>query len=236
MKNTLIAMVACFALTGSAWAAPQGTVSIKYLGAGAAPGSIVSLYIDEDGTYPPYEISTDFTRAGYLLHDIASATGVGLDIQNPMWSFCIDALQSPTYNAYATYDVVALTEAPNPTFMGSPLTADRATLLEELWGRYHSTTMTSQQAAEFQLAVWEIVYETSGTYDIALGSVRSDDLNAETNAMLHSLDGTGPMANLVALTNPVYQDLLAEVPAPGALSLGSLGMALIGWLRSRKQL
>ena len=96
--------------------------------------------------------------------------------------------------------------------------------------------MTAQQAAEFQLAIWEIVYETSGTYDISTGSVRSDSYNSGTNALLSSLDGTGRHAELVALTNSTYQDLLAEVvPAPGALALSSLGMMAIGWLRSRKR-
>ena len=236
MKKAMFVVVSCLCLAASALAAPQGTVTITYLGSGAAPGSVVSLYIDQDGVYPPYEISSDFTRAGYLLHDVAAATGVGQIIENPLWTFSIDATQTPSYGSYATYDVVPLTEAPNPTFIGNTLTPARAAMLEELWGRYHSTTMTAQQAAEFQLAIWEIVYETSGTFDISSGSVRSDSLNADTNALLNSLDGTGPMANLVALTHPVYEDLLAEVPAPGAISLAGLGMAVIGWLRTRKQL
>jgi hypothetical protein len=236
MKKTIAAVIGCLCLVGSALAAPEGTATITYLGSGAAPGSVVSLYIDQDGVYPPYEFSSDFTRAGYLLHDVASATGVGMAIDNPLWTFCIDVTQTPSYGTYATYDVVPLTEAPNPTFIGSTLTSARAALLQELWGRYHSTTMNAQQAAEFQLAIWELVYETSGTLDISSGSVRSDSFNAETNTLLNSLDGTGPMANLVALTHPVYQDLLAEVPAPGALLLASLGTAVVGWLRSRKEL
>jgi hypothetical protein len=98
--------------------------------------------------------------------------------------------------------------------------------------------MTNQQAGEFQLAVWEIVFETSGTYDIATGSLRSNDLSTGTNALLSSLDGTGPKANLVALTHPDYQDMLAQatVPAPGALCLSSFGLAIMGWLRTRRSL
>jgi hypothetical protein len=234
MKRALLGVVGCLMLAQSVWAS-QGTVSATYLGATAGPGSIVSLYIDRDGTYPPYEVSTDFTRAGYLVEQINSATGLGTEIANPLWAFSIDAIQSPSYNNSAMYEVVDLTEAPNPTVIGMTMTSERAALLEELWGRYHSTTMTADQAAAFQLAVWELVYETSGTYDISAGSVRSDSLNAETNALLDSLDGAGPKASLVALTSPIYQDLLAEVPAPGALALGSLGMGLIGWLRSRKR-
>jgi hypothetical protein len=235
MKKTLFVLVSCLCLMEPVWAA-QSTVTIKYLGSTAAPGSVVSLYIDSDGTYPPYEISTDFTRAGYLLHDVSGSTGLGTEIDDPVWAFCIEAGQSPTYGSYATYDVIGVTGAANPTLPGRTLTSSQGALLEELWGRFHSTTMNSEEAAAFQLAIWEIVGETSGTYDIGSGSVRSDDLIGETNVMLDSLDGTGPMASLAVLTHPVYQDLLAEVPAPGAVSLGGLGMALLGWLRSRKQL
>jgi hypothetical protein len=235
MKRILFVAVSCFCLVTPVLAAPTGTVSIKYLGASAAPGTTVSLYIDSDGTYPPYEISTDFTRAGYMAHDVAGATGSGQYVNDPLWTFCIDACQSPSYGSYAQYDVVSLTEAPNPTFIGTTITPAKAALLEELWGRYYNTTMTEQQAAEFQLAIWEIVYETSGTYDISDGSVRSDSFNEGTNALLAGLDGTGPKSQLVALTNSVYQDLLAEIPAPGALALGSLGLSIVGWLRSRKK-
>ena len=219
-------------------ATPTGTVTMRYLGSSAAPYSSVSLYADSDGTYPPYEVSYDSgIVAGYYKHDITAATGSGVYIADPLMGFCIDMLQSPP-STDTTFDVVALTEAPDPTFIGSTITAEKADLLRELWGRHYSPTMTNQQAGEFQLAVWEIVFETSGTYDISNGSLRSNSLNTGTNALLTSLDGTGPMANLVALTNPQYQDMLAElaVPAPEAIGLTSFGLAILGWLRTRRSL
>jgi hypothetical protein len=211
---------------------------MNYLGWDAAPYRTVSLYASSDGTYPPYEIAYGGGLvAGYYKHDVTAATGSGMYVTDPMLGFCIDLLQRPSYLP-ATYDVVPLTEAPTPTFIGVPMTAAKADLLRELWGRHFSATMTSQQAAEFQLAVWEITFETSGVYDMSAGSVRSNNLNVGVNSLLNSLDGMGPMANLVALTHLQYQDMLTQipVPAPGAISLGSLGAAIIGWLRSRKRL
>lgn len=236
MKQLLVALVLCGCVAMPVVASPTGTVTMRYLGYGAAPYATVSLYADSDGTYPPYELSYDGgIVAGYYKHDITAATGSGVDVADPLMGFCLDLSQAPP-TTDTTFDVVPLTDAPSPTFIGTTITTAKADLLQELWGRHYSPTMTNQQAAEFQLAVWEIVFETSGVYNIGNGSLRSNDLNAGTNALLSSLDGLGPKANLVALTHPEYQDMLAQVPAPGAIGLGSFGLTLLGWLRSRRSL
>ena len=238
MKQVLATVALSVCLAMPAMATPTGTVTMRYLGEGAAPYTAVSLYADSDGTYPPYEVSYDSgIVAGYYKHDISAATGSGIYIADPLMGFCIDMAQSPP-TTDTTFDVVSLIEAPDPAFIGATISAAKADLLRELWGRHYSLTLTNQQAGELQLAVWEIVFETSGTYDISAGSLRSNHLNAGTNALLSSLDGAGPKANLVALTHPDYQDMLAvaTIPAPGAICLSSFGLAILGWLRTRRSL
>jgi hypothetical protein len=240
MKRFLVALVLCGCLAMPVMASPTGTVTMRYLGQGAAPYASVSLYANSSGAYPPYELyESGGITAGYYKHDISSATGSGLYVADPLMGFCMDLAQNPA-GTNATFDVVPLTEGPNPTFIGSTITPAKADLLQELWGRHYSPTMTNSQAARFQLAVWEIIFETSGVYNIGNGSLRSNNYYFSTNALLNSLDGTGPMANLVALTHPQYQDMLAEamipVPAPGAICLSSFGLAVLGWVRARKRL
>jgi hypothetical protein len=238
MKRLFLVFLICFLFGSPALSSPTGTVTMKYLGYSAAPYKTVSFYADADGSYPPYEVSYDNNIvSGYYKHDIIAATGAGVYVDDPLMGFCIDLSQSPAPN-YATFDVVSLTEAPDPTFIsvGSTITTAKAALLRELWGRHYITSMTSQQAAEFQLAVWEIVFETSGTYDISSGSVRSNHYNGGTNILLDSLDGSGPMANLIALSHPCYQDMLAQIPAPGAVTLCSIGMFMVSWFRLRRRL
>ncbi|MBN1508116.1 MAG: hypothetical protein JW955_14790 [Sedimentisphaerales bacterium] len=238
MKRAWVALSLCGCMALPAVAAPTGTVTMKYLTWEAGAYKTVSLYASSDGVYPPYEVAySSGVVAGYYVHDVTAATGDGAYLTDPLLGFCIDLSQGPSYLP-VTYDVVPLAEAPNPTFISSSMTAAKADLLQELWGRHFSATMTNEQAAQFQLAVWEIVFETSGTYDISSGSVRSNDLNLGTNTLLNSLDGTGPKASLVALTHPQYQDMLTEIqipiPAPGALVLSSIGLFMIRSLRIRR--
>jgi hypothetical protein len=236
MKRLFFAFGIYCLFLSPAFSSPTGTVTMKYLGYSAAPYKTVSFYADADGSYPPYEVSYDSdVIAGYYKHDISTATDAGIYVSDPLMGFCIDLSQSPAAN-YATFDVVPLTEAPDPTFIGSTITVDKADLLRELWGRHYSTSMTDQQAAEFQLAVWELIFETSGVYDISSGSVKSNHYISGTNALLCGLDGTGPMANLVVLSHPDYQDMLAQVPCPGAVMLCSIGMVMVSWLRVRRRI
>jgi hypothetical protein len=97
-------------------------------------------------------------------------------------------------------------------------------------------------AGAFAAAVWEIVYEdvptspahwdvtTDGTYGNK--GFKASGLNSQlANNWLHSLNGTGPMADLRALSYCGGQDFIVSfgniVPEPATVALAAMGLVFI---------
>ena len=92
-------------------------------------------------------------------------------------------------------------------------------------------------AAAFSLAIWEIVYEDfTGTanWDVTVdgtpgdGGFATDYAYASiANDWLHSLDGTGPRAELRVFSLEGGQDFLVAVPEPMTIILLSTGSLIM---------
>ena len=76
--------------------------------------------------------------------------------------YCIDLHQSITFGYTTTWDLKTLEEAPVGSVPGPGMGTDRAQLLKRLWANYY----TDLHNAEFQVAVWEILAETSSVYNV----------------------------------------------------------------------
>jgi hypothetical protein len=212
----------------------DGTVSVDY--STLAANDVLTVYGGGHSGSEFYAGNYDLEKTG--------GTGTGTTWPNGSLSgFCVEL------NEYApiwpvTYNVVQTSSAYN-TILGETFGTAKAGYLQELWGRYYdpawtgSGSFTSTQntkAAAFAAAVWEIVYEKVPTspaqYNVTTtGSSGAAGFRVEgvdsilANTWLHSLNGTGPKAQLAVLTNAGHQDFLVAVPEPATLVLLGLGGA-----------
>ena len=126
-----------------------------------------------------------------------------------------------------------------------PTSPNKVADLEALATRYlPSVTGNATNSAAFQLAVWEIVNETAGTYNIASGNFHATSAAAATaNTMLSNLNSvTANTAQILSVWKETpgspTQDLavFAPVPEPDTYAMMLAGLGLIGFIaRRRKQ-
>lgn len=147
------------------------------------------------------------------------------------------------------YSVIPLQDGPLSGAMGTK----KAAYISELWGRYYDPSwggsgsfnwLQDAKAAAFATAIWEIVYEdlpsTTKKWDVKFdgtagaGGFYTDFGGASlANSFLHSLDGTGPMANLRVFSYNGNQDYIAQVPEPTTIIL--LGLGSLSLLRRKRK-
>ena len=188
--------------------------------------------------------SVDSVYAGVYNLDKTSATGEGkLWADGLIGAFCAE-LSEPVPEFTSKYSVISLQDA-----MGTA----KADYISELWGRYYDpswvgdgpfTWQQDSKAAAFATAIWEIVYEdlpgSPLKWDVKVDSTwggsgfRTDfGGSAIANNYLHSLDGTGPMADLRVFSYGGSQDYIAQVPEPTTIVL--LGFGSLGLLRRKRK-
>jgi PEP-CTERM motif len=230
-RSLKISMVFCAAmimmLPIAAKATTLGTVDIQHIGFGA-------------NEYIP--IATDM-GCGYINAGVVAFNKTGGTLEGNFWpngtitGFCIEPEQ-PYPSWPVQYDVVAPQDGPQPI---NSMGLTKAKYLEELWGRYYDPAWTSganaHQAAAFAVAIWEIVKEDLPAsplgWNVTSGKFRTSDGFSLANDWLHSLDGSGPKADLRAFVSGNYQDYIAAVPEPATLALLGIG-ALTGLLRRKR--
>ncbi len=165
-------------------------------------------------------------------------------------TFCAELSQDIHIPGTYTHDVEILNGTGTQHTIGSanPVTFDlqRTLRLEKLWGNYSFSTATS--AAAFQLAQWNILFDTdlsvsnnAGTF---FGTFASGQSAIETaaNAMLNGLDSKTKLATVFLLSSTTAQDQIYGTTTPGGPPPGatpepftlSLGLASAGLFVRRR--
>ena len=144
--------------------------------------------------------------------------------------FCIDPFHW-SLTGVQSYNTEALSLGPKTP--GGPMGTVKATEIEQLWAKYYSASMSPQNAAGLQVAIWEVVGSTTPA-DPNYFKVNGSDYGASLMLTWVNNNPGAPTANLLAVTGP-GQDYVIPVP-DGGTTVMLLGEALCGLFIIRRKL
>lgn len=151
------------------------------------------------------------------------------------WGFCADLLhyygdgttvqlESPGLDRMSNWNI--------PPYGGSPSAAGiRAAYLFRQFNGH--TDLATNEAAALQVAIWEALFETGGSYNLGTGTARFQANGADVSVFTRAQEmldgGFGPADAIWVRTvnntdNSYHQDFM--IPEPGALLM--LGAGLLG--------
>jgi len=170
---------------------------------------------------------------------VGAFTTVASDTPDSFLAWCVDIFQRTFFGSTAT-------DFDRKTASAAQL-APKTALLNTLASQSLADVQNSLTSAAFQLAVWEIVNETSSIYDFTSGSFRatnaSDGSIVLAQQWLDTLPNASaaPFYNVSILESASRQDLavftkvpvFADVPEPSSIAVMLAG--LMGYALTRRK-
>lgn len=219
MKN-LNAIVTVSAIVALASVSSAGMITAKYTSNLSQSAKITGPY--------GYNDDSINTVAFHWTRTDSAGPGVDTTVPSTFDTYCVDIAQSVRSNTNTTYSVISMTDAGYSTTRQNQLT--------QLWGAYKAGIDTKEESAAFQLAIWEIIYDTnlntnSGTFKVnSSSSLRNAAQTLVTAANSLANNPKGPATfQLVVLRSSTAQDQITAipvVPSPGAVALAGAGLLM----------
>jgi hypothetical protein len=233
-----------------------GVVTVLGLLVSPAAASFSATFTNSGNAAPSYWTSVTIYETHYMPSGEATATGMSVfTTSDPVFgpsfnAFCVDITGHVSWGATNTYEVVDLATIPQPdNGADEPMDPAKAQRLGQFFSVNYASlfdgTADNIDREAFQLAVWEIVYEDSGTYDVSNGANKGEfytnlagnnAIATRANAMLNGVNYdtqtvTVSLAGLERVDGG--QDFVTVVPVPAAAGLVAIGLGLVGWFKRR---
>ncbi|MBT3279214.1 MAG: PEP-CTERM sorting domain-containing protein [Phycisphaerales bacterium] len=261
IQNPILMLVTLLLASTAVFAAPGGNsgadgVSLKYVPGSKFNGKVYvngQTYAHEFGYFGPIHIQ--FKNNSYT-GPLAEAVYNQADSKRHLNVFAAGLFQ-PARESMQFYTMLDVADGPlggpeNATLLPNGMGPEKALALDKLFGMYYPETITHEDPAHgaaFQAAIWEIIYETSGEYNVGDGDFIIDaegegDWWNLANYYLATYEEATQLANLMILTNDTYQDYIVMgtgqktpiTPVPEPITLAGLGLCVLGasgYLRRR---
>jgi hypothetical protein len=234
MKNGLVSICALVALSGVASA---DVISAKYdIPWNPGANTHFQMRSPSNGADPAFRDDTAVVING-ARQDLPAGAGVNSDIPAQYPTYCVEVDENVQVSVGGAFNAGTYTHEVLPLLgsttqaggLSGPVTFDalRTYRMERLWGQFYGVLNQTDAtySGAFQLAQWEIAFESAPALDLFDGASRfsvtdgATALNVLAQQMLSVLDNAGPQTGLYLLRNNGVQDLVTPVPAPSAIGM-----------------
>lgn len=224
-KQVVRTALALLVLSSASAFQPSSADILKY--DGPAYGGYVSTSGLTNTPTPPNPVTSSPKAGAVSMLNLTAGGG-------SFAAWCVDIYSwLNTSSSGATYTLTPGTSF----FSGSVVTA-----LERLASQHLTSIDTVAESGAFQLAVWEILYENSGTYDLGTGNFQVASASGGAISAANSwLAGLGSGARTMTLSiwaSSTSQDLAvfaAPIPEPEIYATMLAGLGLLGFVGNRNK-